>query len=582
VRAQPIRKFLPGSIGASAYRSLRDSLFCGLFIAIGFSPLRAQITEYAVPFIGLNGIAAGADGAMWFSGSGHIGRITTAGVVTSYPLPTSNAGSYAITAGPDGAMWFTENSNLTAAKIGRITTSGVFTEYPLPDPGSIPTMITAGPDGALWFIESGTSKIGRITTSGTITEFPLPTSEASGGAFGITAGPDSNLWFTEYYGADKIVRMTTSGVFTEYNVRNFVGSGSYGITLGPDGALWFADANGQIGRITTSGTITEYALTANDSPYGIAAGPDGALWYTDYSLGQIGHVTTSGTVASLIATPTNTAGGFLGLIAAGPDGAMWFTETIGKIGRIPAGVTSTPPMITKVANAEGESLTIAPNTWVEIKGANLAPAGDSRPWQNSDFVNNQMPTQLDQVSATVNGKSAYVYYISPAQINVLTPPDPMTGPVLVVVTVNGTAGAAFTAQAQSLSPSFFIFGAGPYVAALHGADYSLVGASSLSVPGYTFTPAKPGETVLLYANGFGPTTAPVVSGSVGQGGTLSTLPVITIGGVTAIVQYAGLVSPGEFQFNVVVPSSLANGDQPITAMYNGLTTQPGTMLTVHQ
>ncbi len=245
-------------------------------------------------------------------------------------------------------------------------------------------------------------------------------------------------------------------------------------------------------------------------------------------------------------------------------------------------MTTTGPTITEVANAEGESPTIAPNTWVEIKGTNLAPTGDSRPWQDSDFVGNQMPTQLDQISVTVNGGSAYVYYISPTQINVLTPPDAINGPVQVVVTNNGTAGTAFTAQAQPLSPSFFVFGGGPYVAALHSADYSLLGPASLSVPGYTFAPAKPGETVLLYANGFGTTTAPVVRGSIVQGGTLSTLPVITIGGVTATVQYAGLASPGEFQFNVVVPSALANGDQPVTAMYNGLTTQAGTLLTVHQ
>ena len=74
-------------------RGLRESLFCGLFIIlIGFSPLRAQITEYPAPFNSLSGIAAGADGAMWFSGNGHIGRITTSGVVTSYPAPTGQCG----------------------------------------------------------------------------------------------------------------------------------------------------------------------------------------------------------------------------------------------------------------------------------------------------------------------------------------------------------------------------------------------------------------------------------------------------------------------------------------------------------
>ena len=61
---------------------------------------------------------------------------------------------------------------------------------------------------------------------------------------------------------------------------------------------------------------------------------------------------------------------------------------------------------------------IAPNTWVEIKGLGLAPAGDSRIWKSSEFVNNQMPTNLDGVGATVNGKNAYIYYISATQVNI--------------------------------------------------------------------------------------------------------------------------------------------------------------------
>jgi uncharacterized protein (TIGR03437 family) len=73
----------------------------------------------------------------------------------------------------------------------------------------------------------------------------------------------------------------------------------------------------------------------------------------------------------------------------------------------------------------------------------------------------------------------------------------------------------------------------------------------------------------------------VVSGADTQSGTLSPLPVITIGGVTATITFAGLnVTPGEFQFNVVVPPSLANGDQPTIAMYNGFTTPAGTLITV--
>ncbi len=236
-----------------------------------------------------------------------------------------------------------------------------------------------------------------------------------------------------------------------------------------------------------------------------------------------------------------------------------------------------PPVISLVANAEGENPPIAPNTWVEIKGGGLSLTGDSRIWKGSDFVNNQLPLQLDNVSVTVNGKPAYVYYISPAQINILTPPDAMSGPVQVQVTNNGTVSAMFNAQVQAVSPSFFVFNGGPYVAATH-INGGLLGPSTL-FPGST-TPAKPGETVVLYANGFGPVSRPVVSGSILQSGNLSPLPQIKIGGATASVQFAGLVFPGEFQFNVVVPADAPDGNLPIVAASNGFSTQTGTLITV--
>ncbi len=235
------------------------------------------------------------------------------------------------------------------------------------------------------------------------------------------------------------------------------------------------------------------------------------------------------------------------------------------------------PVITLVANAEGEVPVIAPNTWVEVKGQNLSRANDTRVWQGSDFANNQLPTSLDNVGVTVNGKSAYVYYISPTQINILTPPDAMPGTVTVVVNHNGAISAPFAAQAQPLSPSFFVFGGGPYIAATH-ADGSYLGPTSL-VSGRT-TPAKPGEVVTLYANGFGSTSAPVVSGSLAQSGNLTPPPSVTIGGFPAVVQFAGLAEPGQFQLNVVVPSSAPSGDNAVVALINGVEVGPVGLITV--
>lgn len=102
---------------------------------------------------------------------------------------------------------------------------------------------------------------------------------------------------------------------------------------------------------------------------------------------------------------------------------------------------------------------------------------------------------------------------------------------------------------------------------------------AVSNPGLT-SPAKPGELVVLFGNGFGLTSTPAVSGSPTQSGSLSPLPVVKIAGIAATVQYAGLSAPGEFQFNVVAPASTPDGDQPITATYNGFSTQAGASITV--
>jgi uncharacterized protein (TIGR03437 family) len=71
-----------------------------------------------------------------------------------------------------------------------------------------------------------------------------------------------------------------------------------------------------------------------------------------------------------------------------------------------------------------------------------------------------------------------------------------------------------------------------------------------------------------------------VSGSTTQSGTLSPSPVVKIGGATASLQFAGLISPGLYQFNVVIPPSANDGDQPVTASFNGMATQTGTLITV--
>jgi uncharacterized protein (TIGR03437 family) len=162
-------------------------------------------------------------------------------------------------------------------------------------------------------------------------------------------------------------------------------------------------------------------------------------------------------------------------------------------------------------------------------------------------------------------------------LNILTPPDLGGGDVQMQVSNNGGISTPFSVQAQQYSPSFFTFD-GIQVTATH-ANGSLIGPTTL-YPGLS-TPAKPNETIVLYANGFGPTSTPVVSSAETQLGNLPSLPTVTIGGIAASVQFAGLVSPGTYQFNVVVPASAPTGEDSLSARYNGLTTQAGVELAVN-
>ncbi len=74
----------------------------------------------------------------------------------------------------------------------------------------------------------------------TITEFP--TSTANNNPQYITTGPDGALWFTEFGDGltgvgSKIVRLTTSGTMTEFALPTWQQNpaGVTGITQGPDG-----------------------------------------------------------------------------------------------------------------------------------------------------------------------------------------------------------------------------------------------------------------------------------------------------------------------------------------------------------
>lgn len=290
------------------------------------SLLAQTITEFPVltPHADIHGMTVGPDGALWFNESGvqKIGRITTGGVVTEFPVPDA---SFNIAVGPDGNLWFTPYGG-----IGRLTPAGIVTMFP-PPPGTDPTEfspwdIERGPDSAMWFsVVQG--YIGRITMEGAMTLFSVP-GTGTKGVYGLAFGSDGNVWYGDAT-RGVLGRMTTSGSFTEFPVW-----APFDLTIGPDGELWGSGFQG-LGRISMSGSIHSFPVDAYRT---LTTGPDGNLWVA-LSPTKIGRVTPAGDLTEFLVPTTAHSpfgeGAFPFAVVAGPDGNIWFTEEYGnKIGRL--------------------------------------------------------------------------------------------------------------------------------------------------------------------------------------------------------------------------------------------------------
>jgi uncharacterized protein (TIGR03118 family) len=219
-----------------------------------------------------------------------------------------------------------------------------------------------------------------------------------------------------------------------------------------------------------------------------------------------------------------------------------------------------------ILNGADFSAAIAPNTWVTIMGGSLSAT--TRSWNSTDFTNQELPTKLDGVSVTINGERAFVSYISPTQINFLVPADLPPGPVEILTGNNGLISAPISATLANAAPAFF-FVPGEnddqnFIAALH-ADNS---------PAITVTP---GETVALFGTGFGATVPAVPNGQVVSSPLPLTQPTdVTIGDQPAQVTFVGLVGPGLYQLNVIVPDIKPKYrffGVPVTVSIDGVRTQ---------
>jgi len=570
------------------------SSLSALFLMLCVAPdLRGQITPFTFLQAGytqevfaasttaggnMGGVAFAADGDVWVKVCGttagplrfDLARTATVNSTSIHPLQTTPAVTTApgcgITNHPDGRIYL--NSSVGAQRLDADTGAVLGVVGP---PGSLYGITVDPQTNRLVYASASCVGVASCTlvsvdaSTGNVQNFAtFPAGGSLEFVDGVTFDPTGNF----------IVVCGRTGLFPNDTPFMFV-----------------LNRNGTIARQLQADHFPDGAVFHTNPFYMVTNNNDGTISRFDFPADDLRQGPNQTIIAS---------GGFRGdLTSVGADGCYYITEAgtryanfvtttensvvriCSNAGKFAAG-PGVGPQITLVANAFGDTPLIAPNTWVEIKGTNLAPPGDTRIWKDSDFANNQLPTQLDGVEATVNGVKAYVYYISPTQINILTPPDPLSGTIQVQVGIAGSTGNVATVAGQAQSLSFFEFvssGGRHYVYGRHLADNTIIGPTTL-FPGLT-TPVKPGETIYIAGNGFGPTDTPVTRGALTQGGTLlKPWPAVQIGGVPANVIFAGLVSPGTFIFNVIVPTNLPDGDLPLTATFNSFSIQPNLLIAI--
>jgi uncharacterized protein (TIGR03437 family) len=233
-----------------------------------------------------------------------------------------------------------------------------------------------------------------------------------------------------------------------------------------------------------------------------------------------------------------------------------------------------------IVNAASNSPPIAPGSFVSIYGQNLADTATD--W-SSAIVNGKLPTSLGAVQVVVNGQNAFISYVQPTQVNVLTPPDSAVGPVEVdVITNHGTVVAMATMAGAS--PALFTYALQGrfYADALFASDYAYVAAVG-ALPGVTSRPAQAGDYILLFATGLGQTNPPYPVGQVLTAAypvpDLSKVSVL-IGGQPALVQFAGMTYAGLFQINIQAPNGVPAGNQPIVLTVGEQVSQSAVYLTL--
>jgi uncharacterized protein (TIGR03437 family) len=372
------------------------------------------------------------------------------------------------------------------------------------------------------------------------------------------------------------------------------------LAINAAGDLFISDQNNNRIRKVSNGIITTVAGTGVagfsgdggiatnarlDAPTGIALDAAGNLYIAERANNRIRILLTNGTIATVAGNGSAAYSGDGGLATSAAlnnphdvaifAGRVYVADNSNNRIRLLTPIAQ-PPAITPggvvSASAFGGFASVSPGSWIEIFGSGLA--SNARGWTGDDFIGVNAPTSLDKTTVTVGGKSAFIDYISPGQVNALVSSDTPLGPQQMTVKTGVGTSAPFNITVNAVQPGLLA----PPTFAINGIQYAVAtfadGTYVLptgAIPGVTSRPARPGDTIILYGVGFGPVIPNIPAGQlVQQSNMLATSFQISLGGLPATALYSGLAPnyTGLYQFNVMVPS-VVPGNAPLTFTLGG-------------
>jgi uncharacterized protein (TIGR03437 family) len=374
------------------------------------------------------------------------------------------------------------------------------------------------------------------------------------------------------------------------------------LALDAAGNLYIADSNNDVIRkvTATSGIITTIAgngtqgfsgdggravLAQLSHPKGVAVDSAGNVYISDTFNSRIRVVAPNGTISTVVGTgvPGYSGDGgpataaqldFPANLSFDTAGNLYIADNNNNVIRQyapPSAASGSLPVINSggviSASSFGALSAIAPGSWIEIYGSNLA--NTTANWNNS-FTGVNAPTALGNTTVTIGGLSAFIDYVSSGQVNAQVPSGVGSGPQQLVVATAVGQSAAYTVTVNGTepglwAPAMFQVGGKQYVGGqLSDGSWAL---PTGAVAGYTSRPANPGETITMYGVGFGPVNTAVPAGQIVSGlNSLTTPLTMDFGSAQVTLSYYGLAPElvGVYQFNAVVPSIAASNAVPVT------------------